>query len=384
MSVVPALDEAIETWLLYLSDMNMSAHTLRSYRNALLRLRAWLEAQPQPIDLPRADASAAQPLTLALLTHYVQDLKRDRLQYATLRAYIGIIVDWLADLVDRGVISGVPNERGQIYKPDGVRKALMHLVTKPRVQQQAPRVPSLLRLPAYYPDQIAAWTRANGTPALTGSLDARGRTYLNLLRNAALIATLFCTGGRIAEVLSLDVADVQRRASIMSTARIVGKGNKERIVALDGLARDWLGRYLAARDTLPAAALPHTDRQRPIFVSHGPHKPGHRLTQFSAWRIVRDAADALADIRTQEGADHDEIEALRQVSPHTFRHFVGQALLDEGADIKTVAEYLGHSSTVVTERVYARPDPQRVIEEVDTFGPRASRSFRTPDRSADE
>lgn len=93
---------------------------------------------------------------------------------------------------------------------------------------------------------------------------------------------------------------------------------------------------------------------------------------------MREAADALADVRTAEGAASDEIAALRSVSPHTFRHFVGQALLDEGADIKTVAEYLGHSSTVVTERVYARPDPARVLEEVETFGPRAAQRFRQP------
>lgn len=148
-------------------------------------------------------------------------------------------------------------------------------------------------------------------------------------------------------------------------------------------ARAAIGQYLAARQSVPAAALPYSGTSQPLFISHGPHKPSHRLTQFTAWRVVREAADALADVRMEEGADQDEIQSLRGVSPHTFRHFVGQALLDEGADIKTVAEYLGHSSTVVTERLYARPDPARVIEEVDTFSPRASRSFRRSEAHAD-
>lgn len=380
MPVAPAIDEAIDTWLSYLEEMNVSPHTLRTYGNALARLRTWLDTQLATIDLPSTDGvGPSDCLSVVLLTRYIQDLQGQQLQYATLRSYIGIMVDWLADLYDRGVIPGIPGKQGRIYKPEGVRKALMHLLTKPRIQQQAPRIPSLLRLPAYYPEHVAQFRRTHGVPDLNERLTAPGRSYLNLLRNAALIATLFCTGGRIAEVLSLNVRDVQNRGGIVRDVRLVGKGNKERRVHLNDDARELIDQYLTARHQVPTALLPHTGKEISLFLSHGPHKPGHRLTQFSAWRVVRHAADALADLRMEEGADAVEIQALRQVSPHTFRHFVGQALLDEGTDIKTVAEYLGHSSTVVTERVYARPDPDRVLEEVDTFGPRASRSFRRAD-----
>lgn len=383
MPVTPAIDEAIEMWLSYLEEMNVSPHTLRSYGNALTRLRTWLDAQSSAIDLPSSElAGQDAQLNITLLTHYIQTLQAEQLQYATLRSYIGITVDWLTDLYDRGVIPGMPGKQGRMYKPEGVRKALMHLLTKPRVQQQAPRIPSLLRLPAYYPERLEEFRRTHGVPALDQGLTAPGRSYLNLLRNAALIATLFCTGGRIAEVLSLNTRELRNRSKIVHDVRLIGKGNKERRVHLNEQARESIHHYLTARDRVPIAQLPHTGTDIPLFLSHGPNKPGHRLTQFSAWRIVRDAADALADLRMEEGAPATEIQALRQVSPHTFRHFVGQALLDEGTDIKTVAEYLGHSSTVVTERVYARPDPDRVLEEVDTFGPRASRSFRRTDHDS--
>lgn len=101
-------------------------------------------------------------LTLQLLTKYIQDLQHDKLQYTTLRAYIGITVDWLADLVGRGIIPGIPSGRGRLYTADGTRKALLQLLTKPRMRPQAPRIPSLLRLPAYYPEQLAAFQRRYG------------------------------------------------------------------------------------------------------------------------------------------------------------------------------------------------------------------------------
>src|SRR5687767_11930573 len=125
MPVAPAIDEAIETWLNYLEEMNVSPHTLRTYRNALARLRAWLDTQAATIDLPSADgAGPSDCLSVVLLTRYIQDLQGQQLQYATLRSHIGIMVDWLADLYDRGVIPGIPGKQGRIYKPEGVRKAL--------------------------------------------------------------------------------------------------------------------------------------------------------------------------------------------------------------------------------------------------------------------
>lgn len=63
---------------------------------------------------------------------------------------------------------------------------------------------------------------------------------------------------------------------------------------------------------------------------------------------------ALADMRLTEQADPDEVAALRSVSPHSLRHYLALAMLDEGADYKDITASLGHRCSVVTEQFYAR------------------------------
>lgn len=104
-----------------------------------------------------------------------------------------------------------------------------------------------------------------------------------------------------------------------------------------------------------------------ITTSHV-HDVGVHLLRVQLDLQRSDAGGTQPAVRRTSSTYHRMVDHAR----------VGQALLDEGTDIKTVAEYVGHSSIVVTERVYARPDPNQVLDEVDTFGPRASCSFRCP------
>jgi site-specific recombinase XerD len=108
-----------------------------------------------------------------------------------------------------------------------------------------------------------------------------------------------------------------------------------------------------------------------LFISHGPKANGKQMSAVSAWRVVKEAALWLSDVRAQEGADSDELQRLRAISPHSLRHFLAQALLDEGAEYKDIAALLGHSSTTVTEQVYARQHEEITHEIADTFAPRA-------------
>jgi integrase/recombinase XerD len=182
---------------------------------------------------------------------------------------------------------------------------------------------------------------------------------------------LFASGGRIHEVLSLGVGQVQVRGRIVAAPVIAGKGRKQRPLRLDEDARAWIGEYLIARQPSFAAAPA-------LFISHGPRGAGQQLTTVTGWRIVKNAADALADQRMVAGASSAELRDLRAVSPHSIRHYVAQAMLDEGAEYKDIAALFGHSSTSVTEQVYARLDPERTLEIADTFAPRrAPRRPRT-------
>ncbi len=351
------IEAALDAWLADVADMR-SVQTYKSYEYALRSFRSWLQVHA-------SDATLAM-LDVALLRAYVQSLLNRHLDARTLHQYVGVVTRWLQALADGGEVAGIPNQRGKLLTPAGVRTVLEQLL--PRLQPAvAPHVPDLRRLPLYYHEQLQATP-----PPAPGAKPSEQRGWLNLLRNRALVVTLFSTGGRVNEILSIDVKLVRRNGQVGDTVRITGKGRKQRPVHLNAAARRWLGEYLIARD-------PYFPGAKALFISHGPRGKGERLSDVSAWKIVKEAAEALAEIRSVEGAEPEEIKALLAVSPHSLRHFLAQAMLDEGADYKDLTAVLGHSSAVVTEQFYARLGDERVMEIVETFAPEPAAAFRSSD-----
>ena len=217
---------------------------------------------------------------------------------------------------------------------------------------RAPDVPDLRRLVTFYDAEPPA-----GEP---GSRAERER--LNALRNAALLHLLFSTGARISELLALDVADVRGDdGAIASRVFVTGKGNRRRAIFIRPHAQRALSRYLALR----RAAFP---RAAALFISHGPRGAGERLSRVTAWKIVTDAAYALADQIEADGRPR-EARQLRETTPHTFRHFVATWLLNEGAQLSEVSALLGHANTRITEQYYARHTDDRLQELHDQFAP---------------
>lgn len=217
---------------------------------------------------------------------------------------------------------------------------------------RAPDVPDLRKLVTFYDGELP--------PGEAGRRAERNR--LTMLRNAALLHTLFSTGARISEVLSLNVGDVRADdGSILPRAFVVGKGQRRRAVFLRTHAQQAILRYLHARHT----TFPHVDA---LFISHGPRGAGGRLGRIAAWEIVTDAAHRVADQIEREGRAR-EAHTLRTVTPHTFRHFVATWLLNEGAQLSEVSAILGHANTRITEQYYARHTDERLQELHDQFAP---------------
>jgi integrase/recombinase XerD len=250
--------------------------------------------------------------------------------------------------------------------PEGARNTLKQLIER-NPPPVAPRMPDLSRLPDIYHQAVLQLRGSSGGQPPMETATQR-RAYLNLLRNRALIATIFCTGGRISEVLGLDQAQVMPHGSVLDEVRIVGKGRKARPLPLDDLAQSWIREYVTARaDMFPG-------EQHPLFISHGPHGAGQRLTAVSAWRIVKQAAQELANRRLVEGASPKELDQIRAISPHSLRHYFAQTMLDRGAGYDPITAVLGHSSRQVTETVYARMSDDQALAAVKQFGPRANLS----------
>lgn len=217
---------------------------------------------------------------------------------------------------------------------------------------RAPDVPDLRRLVRFYDAELPV-----GEPG-----SRRERERLNGLRNAALLHLLFSTGARISELLALTVTDVRGdTGAIAPRVFVTGKGERRRAVFVRPHAQQSLGRYLAARRVVFPAA-------RPLIISHGPRGAGESLNRISAWRVVTGAALELADTLDDEGRS-SEARALREATPHTFRHFVATWLLNEGAQLSEVSVLLGHANTRITEQYYARHTDERLQELHDQFSP---------------
>lgn len=174
------------------------------------------------------------------------------------------------------------------------------------------------------------------------------------LRDAALLELLYGTGIRISEAVTLDVDEVDRLARTPADEpapglRVLGKGDKERIVPVGSYARKALDAYLV--------------RGRPMLVAAGRGTPalfvntrGDRLSRQSAWAVLRSVAEKAG--------------ITAEVSPHTLRHSYATHLLDGGADIRVVQELLGHAS-VTTTQIYTLVTIEHLREVFLTSHPRA-------------
>ena len=161
-------------------------------------------------------------------------------------------------------------------------------------------------------------------------------------RAQALLEMLYATGVRCAELVGMDVSDVDLDDRAV---RVLGKGRKERIVPFGTRARDAVRAYLPAR----AQAKPTTDA---LFVN----ARGGRLTDRSVRRIL------AARLR--------EIALAKRASPHTLRHSFASHLLQRGADLRAIQELLGHASLSTTQR-YTHLNARQILEIYRKAHPRA-------------
>lgn len=150
------------------------------------------------------------------------------------------------------------------------------------------------------------------------------------LRNRAMIETLYSTGLRISELVALNISDIDLdRREFM----VRGKGGKVRPVFLSPLACKDIAEYLAKRH----------DNFEPLFISFGRPRDGEELGNGERQRLT---AYTIQEVIRKQG----RLAGLnKKVTPHTLRHSFATTLLNNGADIRSVQEMLGHSSIQTTQ-----------------------------------
>jgi len=164
-------------------------------------------------------------------------------------------------------------------------------------------------------------------------------------RNRAMIEVLYACGLRVSELTGLRVSSLYPEIGFV---RVIGKGNKERLVPIGESALKQLGFYLEDRKQMDKIDKKSEDI---VFLN----RRGKQLTRNMIFLIVKEAAVAA-------GVD-------KNVSPHTFRHSFATHLLEGGADLRIVQQLLGHESITTTE-IYTHLDMQYLRETLRSYHPR--------------
>ncbi len=288
-----------EEYLTYLRAVrNLSPHTLESYGKDLEKYEAFLAER----------GVSAEAASLADARGFVGWLSREGLSPRSVNRIVSGVRGWYRYMERRGRIGANP-------------------FAEIRSLRTEKRLPSFL-----FEEEMA---RLIELPSQTA---CAGEDSFWKLRDRAVLETLYSTGCRISELVSLDIGDVDLKNS---SARVMGKGSKERNVFLGATAVTALRQYMSCRALHAAKPGASADAARALFIN----QRGGRITDRGVRFIL---GEYLA--RANLG---------KRVTPHTFRHSFATHLLDRGADIRAVQELLGHASLSTTQ-VYTHVGLERL------------------------
>jgi integrase/recombinase XerD len=166
------------------------------------------------------------------------------------------------------------------------------------------------------------------------------------IRNRAILETMYSCGLRVSEVVGLRLSCIDE---VEGLVKVIGKGNKERLIPIGQLALETIARYIEEYRRFVEVEAGYEDT---LFLG----RRGRELTRQMVFTMLRRTAHE-AGIR-------------KQVSPHTFRHSFATHLMESGADIRVVQEMLGHSSVSTTE-IYTHLDQNYLRDQMERFHPRS-------------
>jgi integrase/recombinase XerD len=169
-------------------------------------------------------------------------------------------------------------------------------------------------------------------------------------RNLAMLEVLYSCGLRVSELVNLRISDIFRKEGFV---RVIGKGDKERLIPISNKALREIDLYMPDRNSKLDIDKENMDL---LFLN----RRGKRLTRVMIFTIIRQLSEK-ANIK-------------KRISPHTFRHSFATHLVNGGADLRAVQEMLGHESIVTTE-IYTHLDREYLREAIISYHPRGSKSF---------
>jgi integrase/recombinase XerD len=320
------VEQSIESFIRYLAvERGLSDNYQLSTQRSLTEFARWCAVRRErTLRREVVSSSANRPreagdsvlvktewnkVTLATMSEYLADKKRAGLSAASIKLIVVALKIFFRFLAGKGEIKTDPSER----------------LSLPRIERYLPETLNEMQV-----------------EKLLGSIDTKAP---HGLRDRAMMELLYASGLRISELAN---ARLENFYPDERTIRVIGKGNKTRIVPVGSKACDALAVYLSTE-------RPKLIKRRSgseIFLS----ERGTKLTTTRIWQIVK------------EKARHAGLE--KNIYPHLLRHSFATHLLSNGADLRIIQEMLGHSD-ISTTQVYTHVDQQRLKAVHRQFHPRA-------------
>ncbi len=276
----------------------LSGHSLAAYRNDLQQLLGWLQDQ---------QITDWQQLGSAQVRGWVASLHQQGQAASSIKRKLSTLRSMFRFLQQEGLVQNNP----------------AHGVRAPRGERRLPKTLDVDRMD-YFLQQLPTTTPVE-------------------IRDRAMLELFYSSGLRLSELVGLNVPDLDLAAALV---RVLGKGNKQRILPVGKQARQALERWLQVRASL-------SKDEQALFVG----VRGQRINQSVVRaRLQRLASSALA----------------QHVHPHMLRHSFASHMLESSQDLRAVQELLGHSN-IATTQIYTHLDFQHLASVYDQAHPRARR-----------
>jgi integrase/recombinase XerC len=316
---------AMEKFLAYLRSVrNASAHTLRSYASDLEQFHTYLTPPGTP------------PIKLADIDHrvireYLGYLHDRQLQKSSMARKLAALRSFLKFCAREGL----------------VRENAARLVATPKLPRRVPSILSAEEMNQFL-DGLATVQKPRAKRGSARPAETARNSALLIERDRAILELLYASGLRVSELTGLNVEDVDRKERML---RVIGKGNKERIVPYGSKAEEAFERYWPIRAKLLARSG-RGGEACAVFLGHAGARMGNRSVARVVKKYVR-----LMNVNWD-------------LHPHSLRHAFASHLLADGADLRAIQELLGHSSLSTTQR-YTHASIRQLMEVYDKAHPHA-------------
>jgi len=303
------MKKSIEKYLSYLNiERNYSRHTITSYRNDLLQLLDFVaeEQQVAPINV---ELHSVDRLTIRL---WMGELSEDGISRNSIARKVAAVRSFFKYCFKRGYAQKNP----------------AHLLIVPKKEKRLPVTVSHSDI------QNMMELADDNTPEVQ--------------QERAILELFYSTGIRLSELVNLNVNDVDVRKSQVT---VLGKGNKQRVIPIGRKAVDAYKKHLETRPALLTDASDNDSRKALFIASRGGRMYGRKVQ-----RIIETYLTKTSEVT--------------QKSPHTLRHSFATHMLDAGADIRMIKEFLGHTDLNSTQ-IYTHTSMERLQKVYSKAHPRA-------------